>query len=245
MEGDGSLRFRAETVLRHKERLENLRDARARNRLEARKIYKDKLKLKKDFIRPEDLVRDYRRKQLNYADYKLRKNKKAALESGAGEVVFVVRVQGSKNLTNQQKSILNKLGLRKIHEGHFFLNTEELKTKLKCVENQIVFGALTFASAKELVNKRAFFIKGDEVAPLTSNKPVEDHLGSHGLVCIEDLVAELVKGGKKFEQVKKFLCSFKLNKPSGGYGDKKRSVRQGGVWGFYPDGLNDLLAQMI
>jgi len=38
----------------------------------------------------------------------------------------------------------------------------------------------------------------NEYVPIKSNAIVEEHLGSKGLICIDDLVTQLLKGGEYF-----------------------------------------------
>lgn len=40
------------------------------------------------------------------------------------------------------------------------------------------------------------------------------------------------------------ICTFKLNKPTEGYGDKLKPINNGGAWG-YNENLNDLVKKMI
>mmetsp|Transcript_15565 Transcript_15565/g.27343 ORF Transcript_15565/g.27343 Transcript_15565/m.27343 type:complete len:352 (+) Transcript_15565:65-1120(+) len=86
---------------------------------------------------------------------------------------------------------------------------------------------------------------------LSNNMLVEEALGDHGLVCVEDLVQELASGGENFELVNNFLFPFKLS-----YADKakdaKRKSRQdyeafgnGGQMGYRGDHINTLAQSML
>lgn len=41
------------------------------------------------------------------------------------------------------------------------------------------------------------------------------------------------------------LCTFKLNKPTEGYGDKLIPVQKGGAWGDRKENLDELVGKMI
>lgn len=43
----------------------------------------------------------------------------------------------------------------------------------------------------------------------------------------------------------KKLCTFKLNKPTEGYGEKHLPVNKGGAWGDRKSDLNELIEKMI
>jgi len=41
--------------------------------------------------------------------------------------------------------------------------------------------------------------------PLTNNEIIEKELGKHGIICIEDMIAELIKFGENAKKVISFL----------------------------------------
>lgn len=47
------------------------------------------------------------------------------------------------------------------------------------------------------------------------NSVIEKALGKHGLVCVEDLVHELITCGPNFKAATTFLYPFKLSNPNG------------------------------
>jgi len=57
----------------------------------------------------------------------------------------------------------------------------------------------------ELIFKKGFAgIEGKRIQ-INNNEIIEKELGKLGLLCIEDLVHEIVKSGEHFEQVNTFL----------------------------------------
>jgi len=45
--------------------------------------------------------------------------------------------------------------------------------------------------------------------------------------------------------IKKFLAPFKLTKPTNGYGEKKKPLGKGGMYGDHGKNINKLLIKMI
>ena len=80
---------------------------------------------------------------------------------------------------------------------------------------------------------------------MSSNKKVEEVMGDLGIICVEDLVSELYQKGSNFDQVANRLCTFKLNKPTEGYGEKHVPQTKGGAWGLCQEKFNTLVESMI
>ena len=75
-------------------------------------------------------------------------------------------------------------------------------------------------TVRELVYKRGHGkVDGNRVR-LTDNDIIEKSLGKHGIICIEDLVHEIVTVGPHFKEASNFLWPFKLNNPNGGWHSK-------------------------
>jgi large subunit ribosomal protein L7e len=68
-----------------------------------------------------------------------------------------------------------------------------------------------------LIYKRGFGKEGETRKPIADNAIIEKNLGSSGIVSIEDMVQEIFNGGPHFKEVTKFLCTFKLKQPKGGW----------------------------
>ena len=71
--------------------------------------------------------------------------------------------------------------------------------------------------------------------PLTCNEIVSNALGKFGLICVEDVVHEIVTCGPHFKQANNFLWPFKLSAPRGGMRKKRHSFVNGGAWGNRED----------
>ena len=70
-------------------------------------------------------------------------------------------------------------------------------------------------SVRELVYKRGFGKVQKARKALTDNSIIEKALGKHNVICIEDIIHEILTVGPNFKQVSNFLWPFKLNNPNG------------------------------
>ena len=245
---NSGLIYKAETVLKHKNKLDEIRERKAKQKLASIQIQRQAQKApKSDIKRPEDFVRAYRETQKNYTDYKKRKqrNKANSGELNIGDVLLVLRIRGDKNLSAQQKKLLSKLRIKKQHEAVLLRVDQPLIDILKSVENCVIYGHISHAVAKELVTKRGQLRKDKQIVSINSNEVVENVLGELGIICIEDIVSAIARGNKDFDVVQKHLCTFKLSKPTEGYGDKRLPITKAGVWGYRGNGMNELVNVMI
>lgn len=117
---------------------------------------------------------------------------------------------------------------------------------LRLVEPYIAWGYPSVSTVRELVYKRGAgkVGKGKDRIPLTDNAVVEAALGSHGIICVEDIVHELVTAGPAFKQVSNFLWPFKLSAPRGGLAKKRLHYIEGGQHGNREEFINNLVKRM-
>merc|ERR1712008_460805 len=80
---------------------------------------------------------------------------------------------------------------------------------------------------------------------LQINNLVEESLGKSGMICIEDIVHEIITVGPNFQRATSFLWPFKLNNPTGGWRKKTNHFVEGGDFGNREEQLNVLLDNMI
>merc|ERR1711974_459172 len=80
-------------------------------------------------------------------------------------------------------------------------------------------------SVRELIYKRGFVkVDGNRTA-ITSNDIIEKNLGRFGIICVEDLIHEIVTVGPNFKYATNFLWPFKMNTPTGGWRKKTNHFR--------------------
>lgn len=56
-----------------------------------------------------------------------------------------------------------------------------------------------------MIERRGFCKIANEYIPIKSNAIVEEHLGHKGLICIDDIVTQLARGGDNFKDALNFI----------------------------------------
>ncbi len=69
-------------------------------------------------------------------------------------------------------------------------------------------------------------------------------LGKYGIICIEDLIHEIVTVGPNFKEANNFLWPFQLSNARGGYRKKTRHYIEGGDHGNREGLINKLVRRM-
>jgi len=69
--------------------------------------------------------------------------------------------------------------------------------------------------------------------------------GHMDIVCLEDIIHEVVSVGSHFKEVNTFLLLFRLNAPAGGWKKRSRLFTDGGECGPREHEINELLRRMI
>ncbi len=70
-------------------------------------------------------------------------------------------------------------------------------------------------------------------------------MGKHGIICVEDLIHEIITVGPNFKYASNLLWPFKLNTPTGGWRKKTTHFVEGGDFGNREDKINALLRNMV
>ncbi|KAK8945700.1 60S ribosomal protein L7-1 [Platanthera guangdongensis] len=201
------------------------------------------LEIKKSAIkRPEEFVREYRDKELDRVRarqrLKLRKFHVANLKS---ELLFVIRIQGKSDMCPQTKKILRRLRLGHILSGVFLRANDSTLRMLTCVEPFITYGYPNLKSVKELIYKKGCGMIAKLSVPLTDNNVIEQELGRHGIICLEDIVHEIATVGPHFTEVSRFLRPFKLKRPERFPKMKKKPFKSGGDAGNREERINEFI----
>jgi large subunit ribosomal protein L7e len=232
-----------ETLLKNKKTVER----RAAEKKERVKQLRKKNKTNRKVIlkRAERYVKEYR--SLERSEIRLRRLAKQGgnfYKAADPKVAFVIRIRGINQVSPKVKKILQLLRLRQIFNGVFVKLNRATLQMLKLVEPYITYGAPNLKAVRELVYKRGFAKVNGQRLPITDNRVIEETLGKHGILCVEDIIHELVTVGPKFKVVNKFLWPFKLNSPLGGFNKKLTHVVEGGDAGNREDGINELISRM-
>ncbi|TRM62594.1 ribosomal protein L30, ferredoxin-like fold domain-containing protein [Schizophyllum amplum] len=230
-----------ETLLKKRKQTEKSREERLAKAAEAKKASLAKRKV--IFKRAEAYVKEYQGKERE--EIRL---KRAARSSGdfyvaaQPKVYFVVRIRGSHP---KPRKILQLLRLLQINNGVFVKVTRATQQMLRLVEPYITYGEPNLKSVRELIYKRGYGKVDKQRIPLANNQVIEANLGKYDILCVEDLVHEIVTAGPHFKQASNFLWPFKLSNPTGGWRTRKfKHFVQGGDFGDREGNINKLIRQM-
>jgi 60S ribosomal protein uL30 len=80
---------------------------------------------------------------------------------------------------------------------------------------------------------------------LTDNSLIEEQLKKYNIICVEDLIHEIVNCGPNFKQANNFLWPFKLNSPKDGWEKKRHPYQNGGAFGNREEYINELVRRML
>ncbi|KAL3519720.1 hypothetical protein ACH5RR_017869 [Cinchona calisaya] len=132
------------------------------------------------------------------------------------KLLFIVRIRGINAMHPRTKKILQLLRLRQIFNGVFLKVNKATLNMLHRVEPYVAYGYPNLKSVKELIYKRGYGKVNKQRIALTDNSIIEQILGKHGIICIADLVHEILTVGAHFMEANNFLWPFKLKAPLGG-----------------------------
>ncbi|CAH6719974.1 ribosome biogenesis protein Rlp7p [[Candida] jaroonii] len=184
----------------------------------------------KKFIRAETLISNYKTKEL---EAKRVKNITKFEASNAEEYVepkllFLIRIPNHKKgvkIPPKAQKILNLLKLHKINSGVFVVLNENVLQLLKLISPYIVCGKPSLISIRKLFQKRANVKINDEIVKLDNNQLVEDEFEEEGLICIEDLIQELISLSSNIKRINQWLMPFTLNLPVNGFGPQNKLAK--------------------
>lgn len=206
---------------------------------------------KEIFKRAEKYCAEYKNAEraLIEAKRNARKQGKFFVPEGA-KVAFVIRIRGINAMPPKEKKILRLLRLRQIQNGVFVKLNYATIRMLQRVEPYITYGYPNLKSVKELIYKRGFAKVGRQGAwqriPLSDNCVIEKVLGKYDIICMEDLIHEIVTCGPHFKEANNFLWPFQLTSPKGGYSKKSKLIHftEGGDAGNREELINSLIRRM-
>ncbi|KAM3369781.1 hypothetical protein ACQJBY_011449 [Aegilops geniculata] len=164
--------------------------------------------------------------------------------SPEAKLLFVVRIRGINAMHPKTKKILQLLRLRQIFNGVFLKVNKATINMLRRVEPYVAYGYPNLKSVRELIYKRGYGKLNKQRIPLSNNKVIEEGLGKHNIICIEDLVHEILTVGPHFKEANNFLWPFKLKAPLGGLKKKRNHYVEGGDAGNRENYINQLVRRM-
>ncbi|KAJ2978624.1 hypothetical protein NUW58_g7440 [Xylaria curta] len=233
-----------ETLLKKRKSQEKARAEKTAEIEQRKKANKEKRAV--IFKRAEKYVTEYRDAERE----KVRLNRIAKQEGNfhvpaEQKLIFVIRIKGINKIAPKPRKILQLLRLLQINNGVFVRVTKATAEMIKIVEPWVAYGYPNLKSVKELIYKRGYGKVNKQRIPLTDNAIIEESLGKYGIICMEDLVHEIITVGPNFKQASNFLWPFKLSNPNGGFRPRKfKHYIEGGDLGNREEKINALIRQM-
>ena len=232
-----------ESVLKKQKRNEEWASQKNDNQLALKKKNVENRKL--IFNRAKQYAKEYDDQQKELIQLK----REARMKGGfyvnpEAKLLFIIRIRGINAMHPKTKSIMQLLRLRQIFNGVFLKVNKATINMLHRVEPYVTFGYPNLKSVKELIYKRGYGKLNKQRVALTDNSIVEQGLGKYGIICIEDLIHEIMTVGPHFKEANNFLWPFKLKAPLGGMKKKRNHYVEGGDAGNREDYLNELIRRM-
>ncbi|OMO65522.1 Ribosomal protein L7, eukaryotic [Corchorus olitorius] len=160
------------------------------------------------------------------------------------KLLFIIRIRGINAMHPQTRKILQLLRLRQIFNGVFLKVNKATMNMLHRVEPYVTYGYPNLKSVRELIYKRGYGKLNKQRTALTDNSIVEQALGKHGIISVEDLIHEIMTVGPYFKEANNFLWPFKLKAPLGGLKKKRNHYVEGGDAGNRENYINELIRRM-
>jgi len=187
-------------------------------------------------------VTEYRQKANDIIRQKRQaKNHGNFFSEGEAKLAFVVRIRGINAVAPTTRKILQLLRLKQVHNGVFVRLNKATATMLNLVEPYVTYGTPNLKTVTELIYKRGYGKINRQRVALTDNKIIEENLGKYNIVCMEDLIHEIVTVGQHFKEANNFLWPFKLSSPLGGFKVKRNHFTEGGDFGNREEQINKLV----
>jgi len=232
-----------ETILKRQKNLERVKSARAIATIKRKKALKEKRRVV--YKKAEKYAKEYRAKEKD--EVRLRRMAKRDgnfYVPAEAKLAFVIRIRGINQVSPKVKKALQLLRLRQINNGVFVKLNKSTLNMLRLVEPFIAWGYPNLKTIRDLVYKRGFAKINHQRIAISNNEVVEQVLGSSGIVCVEDLIHEIVTVGPNFKKANNFLWPFKLSCPTGGMRNKTNHFVEGGDHGNREDFINQMVRKM-
>jgi len=198
------------------------------------------------FKRAEKYVREYKKKEQDLVRLRrIARKSKNFYVPAQPKLAFVIRTRGINGVHPKVRKTLKLFRLRQINNAVFVRLNKATMNMLRICEPYITYGYPNLKSVRELVYKRGFGKVNKQRKALNDNAIIEQALGKHGIICVEDVIHEITTVGPHFKQVSNFLWPFKLNNPNGGWRKKANHFAEGGDFGNREEYINNLLRRMV
>ncbi|TPX30962.1 hypothetical protein SmJEL517_g05600 [Synchytrium microbalum] len=218
-----------------------------RNAATVAKKQANKTKREVIFKRAEQFAKEYRDAEMT--EVRMKREAKLAgsfYVPAEPKLALVIRLKGINHMAPKPKKILQLMRLNQINKAVFVRLNKATLQMINWVEPFVAWGYPNLKTVRELIYKRGYAKINKQRIPIHDNSVIEEALGKFGIICMEDLIHEIVTVGPHFKQASNFLWAFKLSNPNGGFKGKK-SVHyvQGGEGGGREGAINNLVQRMI
>ncbi|KAL6507832.1 60S ribosomal protein L7B [Orobanche gracilis] len=232
-----------ESVLKKQKRAEEWALAKSKDLEDAKKKKAETRKL--ICKKARDYAKEYEEQEKELIQLK----REARLKGGfyvnpEAKLVFIIRIRGINAMHPTTKKILQLLRLRQIFNGVFLKVNKATMNMLHKVEPYVTYGYPNLKSVRELIYKRGYGKVNKQRIALTDNAIIEQVLGKYGIICMEDLIHEILTVGPHFKEANNFLWPFQLKAPLGGLKKKRNHYVEGGDAGNREDYINELIRRM-
>ncbi|XP_039132652.1 60S ribosomal protein L7-2-like [Dioscorea cayenensis subsp. rotundata] len=232
-----------ESVLKKRKREEEWALAK-KQELDGRKK-KDKENRRVIFSRARQYAKEYETQEKELIQLKRESRLKGGFYvSPEPKLLFIIRIRGINAMHPKTRKILQLLRLRQIFNGVFLKVNKATMNMLHRVEPYVTYGYPNLKSVRELIYKRGYGKLNKQRTPLAENSVIEQALGKYGIICIEDLIHEIMTVGPHFKEANNFLWPFKLKAPLGGLKKKRNHYVEGGDAGNRENYINELIRRM-
>ncbi|KAJ0965601.1 hypothetical protein J5N97_026739 [Dioscorea zingiberensis] len=232
-----------ESVLKKRKREEEWALAKKQELSDKRK--KDRENRKVIFVRAQKYSKEYETQEKELIQLKREARMKGGFYvSPEPKLLFIIRIRGINAMHPKTRKILQLLRLRQIFNGVFLKVNKATMNMLQRVEPYVTYGYPNLKSVRELIYKRGYGKLNKQRTPLTENSIIEEALGKYGIICIEDLIHEIMTVGPHFKEANNFLWPFKLKAPLGGLKKKRNHYVEGGDAGNRENYINELIRRM-
>ncbi|KAI9314251.1 ribosomal protein L7 [Dichotomocladium elegans] len=247
------LNYVSETLLKKRKINEKAAVEAAQKREELRKKSK-RASLKTTFKRADQFIaerlkreKEAQRLRAIRKERKTGKVKRPELETpNPSKVLLVIRTRTTHNVHPTIRNMLRSMRLGSMNTAVFVRLNERTQKKLKAVLPYIRYGEPNLATVRDLLLKRGYTFSDGQLKPISDNVMIEEKLGEYGMICVEDIIHEIVKCGEHFDQASRFLSPFKLHEPVGGWRERRLKAHIAATEGLaaYETDVNKLVESM-
>ncbi|XP_013877860.1 60S ribosomal protein L7-like 1 [Austrofundulus limnaeus] len=194
------------------------------------------------FKRLEDFLKESHKKHRDETRLRRAEHRPAApLPPEKNKLAFVVLIRLIKGVSPKVMKVIRMMRLKKTFSGSFVKINKTSMAMMKMVEPYVAWGFPNLKSVRELILKRGQTRIGRRGVPLTDNNLIEQHMGKHDIICLEDLIHEIYCVGRSFRAANNFLLPFQLSVPRHAAKDKAGILKDVGNPGFRGTDINSII----